>query len=608
MTDNPYGMTSFNFSATTNTEPLSQIISDMQALGLTWLRYQVPWKLVETPQGTYTWTALDTTVSACNAAGINIDITLQNPPTWALTTASQQFDTVPQYAPDPTLMAGFASQVATRYNGAHGYGTIQAIELGNEDFNSLITPVGTGNFGTRYSPYAEYNGLGGVTTANIEPGSDPHYFVAVLVACSNAIRAVAPAMKIGIAAITWSYAPNVADFLAGLYAELPTAGNYYDFANLHYYPGANDPYIPSATELSLPQTWAAMQATMQAAGDLKPIWITEFGWLTNNNGTPSAAQVTQIQQSSFYQEFLENVRLSNGAVQKVFLYTLEYVNNDNYSLVHKSGATLTYLPAFTTLQNYIAQYPTWPDDTALFPPAKRRGSANANAYAPTVLADAPLIYARLGDTDATAFDSSGNHHDGTPHGVIGRQKPGLIVNDPNKSMQLDGATNWISFPTTGLPTGAGAWSLEVWTKITSIASVGAAIAFGTFASGEFAEILLSNATFTFSANTETDMFASTNVTVGSIHHLVATYDGTTVTLYQDGYAVNSAPYTLNIVAGFAYLGARETGPTRFYSGYLQECAWYSSCLTPQQVLNHYQVGTIGLSGSVALFPSAKRRG
>jgi hypothetical protein len=76
----PYGLTmgSVGASSTLN----AAAITDMTNLGITWIRHQIPWGAVDTSgttaqnASTYTWTLWDSVVSQCNAAGINVILTI----------------------------------------------------------------------------------------------------------------------------------------------------------------------------------------------------------------------------------------------------------------------------------------------------------------------------------------------------------------------------------------------------------------------------------------------------------------------------------------------------------------------------------------------------
>ena len=77
--DSPYGCTFFTFDPVNGTLP-SQLITDMKSIGLTWLRYQLPWAFIEQQRGVYTWTALDNVVATCNSNNINLCYVIQGSP------------------------------------------------------------------------------------------------------------------------------------------------------------------------------------------------------------------------------------------------------------------------------------------------------------------------------------------------------------------------------------------------------------------------------------------------------------------------------------------------------------------------------------------------
>ena len=109
------------------------LFADMHALGLTWLRFQIPWRNIELTQGVYDWTAMDDAVSHCNAQGVNIMGTINDAPTFYLATASQKASSEPFYLMDPTGAATFATAFLSRYNGG-AQGHLDAIGF-NENAN-----------------------------------------------------------------------------------------------------------------------------------------------------------------------------------------------------------------------------------------------------------------------------------------------------------------------------------------------------------------------------------------------------------------------------------------------------------------------------------------
>src|SRR5258708_88950 len=68
------------------------------------------------------------------------------------------------------------------------------------------------------------------------------------------------------------------------------------------------------------------------------------------------------------------------------------------------------------------------------------GEARAD-YMQTILSDMPAVYYRLGEpSGSTAFDSSGNHRDGSYLGGVSLGQPGALVGDPNTSVKFNGST------------------------------------------------------------------------------------------------------------------------------------------------------------------------
>jgi hypothetical protein len=232
---------------TPNYQDWSKLIPDMQALGLGTLRFQIDWALIQLNQAdapsAWSWGPLDDAVAQINATGMRIVYPIRGTPTWAQSTPAQQATDEPYFAPDADMMAEFGKQVALRYDGFHGHGKLDGIEIGNEGFNIHFTPLTGAYHGIYNSPYAIYNGIGGIPNAgvNCQPTRDPHFFVQVLKKTSIAIRSVNPLIEIGMCAMWWYNTANFHDFIHGLYLELPNAGQYYDYANFHFYSNGSDP-------------------------------------------------------------------------------------------------------------------------------------------------------------------------------------------------------------------------------------------------------------------------------------------------------------------------------------------------------------------------------
>ncbi len=370
-TDNPYGLTiGLNpgcGNAASNYTHWSQLFADMKSKGMTWLRFQLSWCSIELTQGTYSWGALDDAVSQCNAAGISILYTLRGAPTWALTTTSQKATTEPWFLPDPTLMAGFATAVATRYDGHHGHGHIDAFGF-NEDFSIHFTnPAGGWSGVYNNTLYPGLYGTGGaVTSANKwQPARDFHFASPVVLAVTQAIRSTYPGVMIGMPCIWWTQPINVGGLpntpvsnytasLQTLYNDLGTG--LFDFLDFHYYSNSQAPLVGSNQVSTIGQAMTDLRTVAIANGDANiPIYLTEFGWQVP---TDVASYTTQ---ATYYQQVLDAVRAGGANPKgKIFFFTLDYgTTPGESSLVKWNGASYDYEPAWTTWGNYITQYPTW---------------------------------------------------------------------------------------------------------------------------------------------------------------------------------------------------------------------------------------------------------
>lgn len=307
--DGAYGATIFYCGGECGS-PNPNTMNDLKSLGCRWWRPQFGWYGIENPQGTYTWTYLDNLVSMANNAGINTVFPIQSPPGFRLTVTGCGSVTLASAAD----MATFAGLVAARYNGNAGHGIIQAIQIGNEEWET-DSCMGI----NQYTP--------------------------VVAACVPAIRnAGFNGILVG-AAQQFKDDSDIKNWGIGMWQSGAAAMLDVPF-DMHYYTGTQDPTY-DAGQLSIYHTWQDMQNINAAFGQpYKEMWFTEFGWnLANSN------IVTPAQQAQYIVSVYEALRQS-GCVTKGFFYTLDAITDPNHLDV--SGE-----PAFTAIQNEILAYPKW---------------------------------------------------------------------------------------------------------------------------------------------------------------------------------------------------------------------------------------------------------
>ncbi len=356
---NVYGVTIGNSSASGALN--SQAITDMLDLGVTWLRYQVRWSLIDATgttnqnAATYSWGAYDSAVSQCNAAGINILLSIMFAPS--------QFQGPGGNPLNPSYTATFASQIATRYNGG-AHGTVNGIEVGNEDYNS------------------------GADTTSI-PVPLVQSLALTMKAVYPAIKAVSSAITVGVAC---KLQRNTAGYTAFFDTLLnPATGPYIssvfqgDYINFHYYgclptsggvPVSMDPTVdlPSWNGgnglPSIKHAWQLIDAKRTQYSQTVPIWLTEAGYQVNANpGRAPACNNSEALAWQYDNAVLDSLRTSN-VVSKWFRFTLGYYAGytapnyrDGMSLVQGTLASPHKTAAYNGLKTYAATYPTWGSGT-----------------------------------------------------------------------------------------------------------------------------------------------------------------------------------------------------------------------------------------------------
>ncbi len=225
---NPYGFT-IGLQSGAGGSLNSQATVDMNDMGATCLRFQIWWSAIDATgttnqnSSTYTWNAYDSAVSKANAAGIDVILTILKAPT--------QFQGPSGNPLNPSYTATFASQIATRYDGAHGHGTVNGIEVGNEDYN-----------------------LGADTTTI--PWPLIQQLSLTMKAVYPSVKAVSSSISVGIAA---KLNRNSAGYRAWFDTLLnPATGPYIssvfqgDYINFHYYTGIPSSPLSLDPTVSLP--------------------------------------------------------------------------------------------------------------------------------------------------------------------------------------------------------------------------------------------------------------------------------------------------------------------------------------------------------------------
>lgn len=244
-----------------------------------------------------------------------------------------------------------------------------------------------------------------------------------------------------------------------------------------------------------------------------------------------------------------------------------------------SGATVTFTSGLTSGQVISTYYATTgtPSSSSLF-----------SGYKSAVLTDTPLAYYRLDEASGTTMgDSSGNTHNGIYIGSPTLNQTGLLTTDGDKAAVF--AANEYGSVTSAAWMTSAAFTVEAFIKCASSAStktIGNRFATPIWAmdvnsAGLARFYVVNSATSTFIA-------ASTaRVDDSATHHVAGTFDGTNVKLYVDGALVATTAFsgTLNTGSPNMEVGRRSDGG--YFTGTLDEFAFYGSALTATRIAAHY---------------------
>ena len=258
-----------------------------------------------------------------------------------------------------------------------------------------------------------------------------------------------------------------------------------------------------------------------------------------------------------------------------------------------------------TLSNLVVnpgfEAPSGPGVTVFSDPLSTVNAYTPQLYKAAVLTDAPLRYYRLQEvTGTTAVDIGSQALNGTYTGGFTLGQQPAPAGGSDYDVLFNGTTGYVSLPTTGLPSGTAAWSMECLANFASNPSGSVyLIAWGATSLAAQIAYLQITATGTAHAgilNAGTAAVSNAALSLGAWHHLIVTYSGGatgTFTLYVDGTAQTTtgtgAAVNLPTAAG-ADLAAL-TNIAGFYPGQLAECAIYSTVLSGARVTAHYNAST-----------------
>ncbi|TCO51096.1 concanavalin A-like lectin/glucanase superfamily protein [Kribbella antiqua] len=203
-------------------------------------------------------------------------------------------------------------------------------------------------------------------------------------------------------------------------------------------------------------------------------------------------------------------------------------------------------------------------------------------------------YPRAADSLST---NTADYKNGVTLGVTG-----ALAGSTDTAARFDGLNDFQQAAgTTGLPVGASPRSVELWFKTTS-SSQQMLFDYGTPATNQKFSLSLNAGGASMTAwaggsGSDKTFTPASAVNDGLWHHLVKTYDGTSIGLYVDGVALAPQaavratvmdPYGFSIGAA---LNTLDPNSPAYFDGTIDEVAIYTAALNQATVTNHHQFGT-----------------
>lgn len=220
---------------------------------------------------------------------------------------------------------------------------------------------------------------------------------------------------------------------------------------------------------------------------------------------------------------------------------------------------------------------------------------DVTSYSDAVLTDGPLRYYRLDELGGpTLNDASMSGQNATASGSgVSYNQTGLLAGTGDAACVFDGVAGLAQIPTSGLPTGASAWTMEAWVKPSASTETVAIGSFGTNTTKQGVEFGLISGKPYASIASGTQVTWGSALTAGTTHHVVAYNDGTNLGIVVDGgTAVTAAHSGQSITASTASISQWYGSAGGYFAGTIDEFALYAGALSAARITAHYTAGHV----------------
>ena len=181
--------------------------------------------------------------------------------------------------------------------------------------------------------------------------------------------------------------------------------------------------------------------------------------------------------------------------------------------------------------------------------------------------------------------------------------PFTVMAPPGNALAFDGVDDYVALPaTTPVPLGNAAYTVEAWVNANSM-TLGSILGWGNYGTTNQANGLSLYPTGLINYWWGNDLQLPTPNLVGRWHHVAATYNGTTRTIYLDGMALGSDVPGAHTVPNAQNLriGSNSNGNFTYLNGRLDEVRVYSVALTAAQLRADMVSTTAAVPASLVLY-------
>jgi len=216
-----------------------------------------------------------------------------------------------------------------------------------------------------------------------------------------------------------------------------------------------------------------------------------------------------------------------------------------------------------------------------------------SAYSSAVLGDHPSVYYRLDtySSSRVAYDSSG-HCDNGAYADDAVATPGPLASGPAPGLEAESAPAAIASDT-GLPAGSSPRTIEAWVHDPGCCNGGNVVSYGDVAGKRgFALSIVGGITavqFSVTGDGGKTALFSPAIEFGDgtakWHQLDVTFDRSTVSMYEDGQRIGTAPLVVDTVAPGTGLQIGGIGLS------IADVAIFPSALSPEQIDHHWSTAS-----------------